>query len=307
MRKTRKTFHHSAEIFFLICIVIGFAYVLYSCLRCTHSSRCLHTSCEEGFVADVSDVGDNASIEREKDKELLPFDQCYVINLAETQEGIDRWKKIKNHDVLKKFATRFQGVYGKEYDYQPLIKHNIIADTWDYGAWLNRPSKIVKITPGEIGCILSHYNLWKKIVEDGIPVTMILEDDALRLPKNFIDRVKTEMEYLPQDWDIFLLGFWLHTGDKGQEINEHIFTVRNFALLHCYLITLEGAKKLLSLGPIDKPLDTWLSSVSHEVHIYRHNILINSRSKTPASKLIRQKNVNPDRGQIVHTNNWRFN
>ena len=31
---------------------------------------------------------------------------------------------------------------------------------------------------GEVGCLLSHFQIWNRIVSDKIPLTLILEDDA---------------------------------------------------------------------------------------------------------------------------------
>ncbi len=85
----------------------------------------------------------------------------------------------------------------------------------------------------------------------------------------------------------------------GEQIKGSKFT-DNFVLLHSYLITYEGAKKLLSQIPINMPLDSWISSKSRKINIYRHNLAKN-QSWRPSSLLIRQQR---DAKQIVNTNNY---
>ena len=229
-----------------------------------------------------------------------PFNRCYVINLKETKEGILRWKVMEKHPVLKSYVNQFPGIYGKEYDFKDAIANNIIYPRWDYGTWQNKASKVVEMDPGELGCILSHRNVWKKIVDEGIGVTLVLEDDAVKVKKDFIKTVSEIQRHVPGDWDIILLGFWLHRGNNGSKVNPHIHRVKNFCLLHSYLLSLKGAKRLLSLGTINKPLDTWMSYQSDKLKIYRHNKVIGD-SKFPASAIIGQLRREK---QIKNTNNW---
>ena len=231
-----------------------------------------------------------------------PFDKCLVINLVSTTEGKRRWDLIKEHPQIKDIAIRYPAIYGKEYDYSKLVEDRIITETWDYGRWNKGKSKIVKMDPGEIGCILSHYFLWKKITDNKIPVSLVLEDDAIDMQADFIAKITEEMKYLPKNWDVFLLGFWMHTGKPGLKINSHIYKVQEFAFTHSYIISLRGARKLLRILPINMPIDSWMSSKASQINIYRHNITKHPGSKYPNSSLIKQ---NSRTSEILHTNNWR--
>ena len=66
-------------------------------------------------------------------------------------------------------------------------------------------------------------------------------------------------------------------------------------MLHSYIISRKGAKKLLNLLPINMPIDSFISNNSDTINIYRHNYVKNNHSY-----LISQ---NFETGQIVHTNN----
>ena len=151
---------------------------------------------------------------------------------------------------------------------------------------------------------LSHYRLWKKAASHNKP-TFIFEDDAIRLDPQFEEKVIYFMKELPDDWDIFLVGFWLHKGDDGERINNSISRVRSFVLLNSYVIHPRGAQKLLNKLPINAPVDTWISMQSNYINIYRHFMtkrdLFMRETRYPRSILVKTKS---EKSQIEHTNNW---
>jgi glycosyl transferase family 25 len=58
------------------------------------------------------------------------------------------------------------------------------------------------VLPGAIGCFISHLRIWKKMVNDNIPIAMIFEDDA-----HFDERFYEFMESLEIPENINLLYF----------------------------------------------------------------------------------------------------
>ena len=139
------------------------------------------------------------------------------------------------------------------------------------------------------------------MIKDNIKTCLVLEDDARNVHIDFENIFIDTMNNVPNDWDMILFGFWLHRGEKGYKINEKIWKVKDFALLHCYLINIKCVKKLMKLLPINEPLDTWLSSNTNNINVYRHNILKKYKIN-PASDLIKQIII---KKQIINTNNWR--
>lgn len=119
---------------------------------------------------------------------------------------------------------------------------------------------------GEIGCALSHKKIYRKIADENIPYAIIFEDDAI-LEKDFSIVVKKIMA-APLSWELILLG---HYKDNLKGLKSPIslwykHRITSKFLLgrlvdfgfgaHGYLITLEGAKKLLrELEEVYMPLD----------------------------------------------------
>lgn len=219
------------------------------------------------------------------------FNKCYIINLKDTKIGKRRWSIISTKYPFNKIAHRFDAIHGKEYDYSNEMKNNIIAEKWDFGTWRYNIPEIINMSPSEIGVALSHYNIWKKLENEKIynKGILVVEDDASRISNDFIDKFNLVMNNVPHDWDIVLIGFTCHKQNKGKQINNIIWKVKDFILLHCYLINPKCFKKIKNLLPINAPLDTWLSQKSDVLNIYRHNFVSNKKAKNPSSKLIKQR------------------
>jgi len=115
------------------------------------------------------------------------------------------------------------------------------------------------LTPGEIGCALSHLRLYQRQMDEGHEAVVILEDDAIVDP-SFLDTM-AQLARLPIDWELLLLcrsdaqvSFW-----GRQALSDHHRCVRFASLAHAttgYLLRRSGAAKLLAHGyPILRPAD----------------------------------------------------
>lgn len=145
----------------------------------------------------------------DKKKELFEvfneyFDHIYLISL---KRSTDR------HDLVKKTLegldyTFFWAVDGKELNVEELEKNSI------YHPYLNKLLKKRKgeppkhMTKAQLGCALSHLNIYKDIVEKDFKNALIFEDDLL-LDPNAIDTTIKAFEELPENWELLRLG---HSG-----------------------------------------------------------------------------------------------
>ncbi len=120
------------------------------------------------------------------------------------------------------------------------------------------------MSPGQVGCYLSHIHVYERIVAQGTSVALILEDDAVLHPS-----VKTLVQQGCQqlDFDYCFLGSD-DAGDAGYVFYDAAKPVslssqhRAYPLsagpfcLHAYLITLAGATKRLACAyPAHRAID----------------------------------------------------
>lgn len=92
---------------------------------------------------------------------------------------------------------RVPGIYGRELSKKDLDKY--------YSKKLALRKQSRELYFSEIGCALSHVNIYQKIVEQNLPYAMILEDDVV-IPENF-DNVIANLVHLirPEQPEILLL------------------------------------------------------------------------------------------------------
>ena len=205
------------------------------------------------------------------------FQRFFIINLPKTKIGTMRWNRIQQNKFLHNYAERYRGINGRLYNFKNEINNGIINRNWNWGKWKHNKNRIIPLSKPEMGVALSHLRIWLKIALENIPSTLILEDDAIRLSQDFDKVVVNTFNYVPNDWDIILIGFDNYTKIPDIKINNYIWKVKNFVLLHSYYISIRGAKKLLSYLPISAPVDTWISCISDKLNIYRHNELLKPR------------------------------
>jgi glycosyl transferase family 25 len=123
-----------------------------------------------------------------------------------------------------------------------------------------------ELTPGEVGCALSHARMWERMVREGLKELLIFEDDVWigrALPDILRHRSR-----LPKDWE--LVNF---STDAPQEPFGDFLTDIYRASRHkelpdrasAYLLNTKGAKKLLGhVYPIGHTADglTWRTDIT---------------------------------------------
>ena len=121
------------------------------------------------------------------------------------------------------------------------------------------------LIPEEIGCFLSHYQLWESFVQENTPVALILEDDVI-LSDDFAE-VVSEMVAEKWRWDIILLDTRkYHKGKTIRTVGGEKYSIirvnRRILGTGAYLINTRAAKNLVSYcyeicSPIDKLFGEW--------------------------------------------------
>eukprot|EP00550_Attheya_septentrionalis_P004532 CAMPEP_0198285344 /NCGR_PEP_ID=MMETSP1449-20131203/4668_1 /TAXON_ID=420275 /ORGANISM="Attheya septentrionalis, Strain CCMP2084" /LENGTH=337 /DNA_ID=CAMNT_0043982749 /DNA_START=175 /DNA_END=1188 /DNA_ORIENTATION=- len=216
----------------------------------------------------------------------------YCINLKERS---DKWERFQRRAqrIGKPFldkVKRFEAIDGKELfqsDDREGILDGQVAMEWDatQNAQYSRKANpgLRCMTPGEVGCAMSHIKLWKMLADqEGDPKTttmLILEDDAVfatvKERSRFSAAFCNAWKQVPSDWGFFYLGL----SDRGERTNidSHqegssrfsdrvsspeiqLYRPKYGFHTHAYIITKATAQTLLQDHlPIVGPIDVWLA------------------------------------------------
>jgi collagen beta-1,O-galactosyltransferase len=192
-------------------------------------------------------------------------DKIYMINLKRKKHIADNsLKKLKNlinTDKNNLFSNIkiYEAIDGQLLNMDDINKNLTIKALFT----LKEPSSYDDIrSVGEIGCYLSHTNIWKEIIENNYNNCIIFEDDVI--PKVDYLTISKYIEDVPDDYDIAYLGWWSRTKSNSKDKNSNwLYTDKEdkkILGLYSYIISNKGAKKLLSKAfPIDIQLDTYVS------------------------------------------------
>ena len=144
-----------------------------------------------------------------------------------------------------------------------------------YKDWID-PIGETHLTHGEVGCFISHYNLWEKCIALNEPI-IILEDDAIVDDKFSIDEVKSIFEggYNFLYFGYLEMGLFEEIDDKFVKPDYPYWTVG-------YALTPEAAKVLVNQKGRKNiiPVDEYLPLMMKELNpiAYKKNI-VDPRSK----------------------------
>ncbi|MBC8950099.1 glycosyltransferase family 25 protein [Xenorhabdus sp. TS4] len=117
-----------------------------------------------------------------------------------------------------------------------------------------------QLTKGEIGCALSHLKIYKRIVDEKIPLALILEDDALLSLK--INKVISEIK----DFDncnvpnVYLLNKAKSyiKNKKIESNNLSFYSIYEASYAYGYVVNYQAAQNLIdNMSPIRFEADMW--------------------------------------------------
>lgn len=198
------------------------------------------------------------------------IDHTFVINL---KNRTDRWQDIqKRFENTNLKLERWDAVNGRDLSEEYI--NSITSGLCNYFC-----------SPAMIGCWLSHYTLWKYIVDNKLNNVLVLEDDAIPVT-NFNNKLIQYWKNIPSDWDIIFLGCsgscdnfpnsdttikYIYGENKKINGNDHLI-VPSFPLMtHAYMISYNGAKKLIS--------EELLKKVKYHIDYYMSKFIYNKEDK----------------------------
>ena len=194
------------------------------------------------------------------------FDKIIYINLDRrpdrNQNVIEQLKKLN----LYSMSERFSAVDGKKLNLDDIDSKIITKQGIEDAKKAN--VLYIPLTPGAIGCAMSHRAIYEKIVNENIARCLILEDDI-----TFVDDFNKKIEELEKeityDYDLFFLGYH---GVSQYDVNlprtNNTYKFITIYGLFGYIVTKKGAQKLLDLYPITLQIDSEITKNSEKIDIY---------------------------------------
>ncbi len=133
------------------------------------------------------------------------------------------------------------------------------------------------LTNGEIGCALSHLQIYKKMVAEDIAELLILEDDIV-IKKDFFPIIFQRAQWAPVDWKI------LHFATRRDNVQNSTLPcyfidveqryrlyryTKYYNRTHCYIVKQESAQWLINEGyPIHLPADMLMARTYKVLRCY---------------------------------------
>ncbi|KAM3968461.1 chromosome associated protein D3 [Aphomia sociella] len=179
--------------------------------------------------------------------------EVYMINLERRTERRELMEM--SFRELGIDAKLFKAIDGMKLDLNDLREYSITLMPNYEDPYHKRPMKA-----GEVGCFLSHYYIWKEIVEQHHDVTLVLEDDIHFVPyfRHKFLRLLNEIKDL--NWDLVYIGRKVLLSEEEQYATDHTSHPLYSYWTLGYLISERGAMKLLDADPLSKmlPVDEFL-------------------------------------------------
>ncbi len=133
----------------------------------------------------------------------------------------------------------------------------------------------VSMSNEEVAVALSHVKAWRRIVDEGRSNALILEDDVF-FESDFAPQLNRSWTELPTTdtrspaFDMLYLSF--REVDRGAHTTPHspnlVRLVRGVWWLSGYVLSLEGATKLLDALPVEGPVDLWMNHQFANLHVF---------------------------------------
>ena len=187
-----------------------------------------------------------------------------VVNLTRSKE-----RRVYMQEQLDAFGVR--------YEFYPAVDGNALTPQQRACYSEEKSVRHTKrsLTNGEIGCALSHLQIYEKMVAEDIAELLILEDDAV-IKKDFFSIIFQRAQWVPANWkmlhfsteDIRLNTFPCYFIDTQKRYRLYRY-IDTFFLTHCYLVTQKCAKWLIKMGyPIHLTADDLIGRSHNSLHCY---------------------------------------
>lgn len=195
----------------------------------------------------------------------------FVIGLEEDQE---RFEALRPHLRIKGFGvvTRALGINPNSTDmtvFQKIIAAGHESHARSHMSWKDKRRRVDRrlLSKGEVGCALSHYLVWLEVVARKLPFAIVFEDDVRLTPasgdfqKEFERNIRQANRVImrgrnPRRPDVMFIGHTpAHPSDFAHQLEKNIWHTPLVWCSFAYIVSLEGAQKLVHKFLLDDPVD----------------------------------------------------
>ncbi|KAF0548460.1 procollagen galactosyltransferase 1 [Gigaspora margarita] len=170
----------------------------------------------------------NLQKESKPSNRTLGFDRIFVVHLDRRTDRRERLNEIASY-------------HGLEFDYISAITKDDEQILRKYGS--------ADMSPSQKACYLSHYFIYKQIIDRGYNSVLILEDDA-DFELNITAAMADIHRDLPASWEMLYVGHCFEGvgGQVGKGSQVHRLHKSVFPMCtHAYAVSHSGARKLINL------------------------------------------------------------
>ncbi len=183
----------------------------------------------------------------------------YLINMGKNVDRLNNFvNQYKKSDLSFKSMYRYEAIDGRTVKIKDYVSPRAYAEIMAAEKTGTR-TRHYQLTPGGVGCYLSHQNVLKIVAESSKEFAIIFEDDCIIDP-HIYEKMTDVMLEIPSEWDILLLGCQCIRCLKYEKYTD----IDRFFQTHGYVINNKSAAKIydhLSKLQIEAQIDTVLSNM----------------------------------------------
>ncbi len=171
------------------------------------------------------------------------FPETFCLSLKDYPERkIYAEKHLEDNGIN---AKMFEGINAKKFGLSTKIPYTDDNPNWDKDCGTPH-----FISQGHVGCILSHYMLWRVMEYLPYEEYLILEDDVV-LCEGFKEKLLDAKSRLPEDWQYCFVGNCCLNKEDSLQIDDGIIqTVTPPLCTHAYMIKKSALKNLIDTNSI---------------------------------------------------------
>ena len=181
---------------------------------------------------------------------------CFIINLNDSPQNFEKQRPFLLKEGLD--PVRFIGVDARKDEHLKYLDH--VTDLCQ-----------TTCPKTAIGCGLSHVLLARHIRDLGLPIALVLEDDAYPKTNNLLQSIQETIQETPNDWDILKLHCFF-------PCRKNSITSKGSSLA-AYLVSPSGIKKLADTK-VNTHIDFQINMSEFKVYKSRNNLFWTDESSS---------------------------